>query len=387
MLALLYVLAAVALVVSTGALYLTLIPAFPATWVYYHYRVRKPAVWLLGAVGVLTVGWSTWRTGAFPLATLVPLLLLAAAIVLAYRFHQEVVFPAVDYPRMAEDPLRLPLRDDMQLAVIEYRGISKAYPLDYVIHHHVVNDRFGDATVALTYCAMCRSIIPFDVTDIGPLFVGSFKNANMIVADRRTKTFFQQATFDSIIGPLHPHTLTMIHYQILSWADVKRLDPLPRVINVTEKDFRPFELPVHGVWRRIVASEATPGLRRSDRDHRLPARTQVVGILEPTVHPTPVYVKNELLEHAVVKDEETGCYLVAANGTVNGFRAQADGHDIALAFGDDHLLHDRTSGTVWDLRGHRVRGELHADLTPIAVSDEYWFSWKYFHPDTQLIAL
>jgi hypothetical protein len=47
---------------------------------------------------------------------------------------------------------------------------------------------------------MCRSIIPFDVTDIGPLFVGSFKDANLIVADRKTKTFFQQATFESIIG-------------------------------------------------------------------------------------------------------------------------------------------------------------------------------------------
>lgn len=383
MLVLLYVLAVAALVVSTGALYLALVPAVPATWVYYHYLVRRPAVWSLFAAGVLIVGWATAREGELPLSTLLPLLLLGVAIVLTYRLHQEVVFPAVDYPLMADDPLRLPLRDDMQLAVIEYEGVSKAYPLDYVIHHHVVNDRFGDATIALTFCAMCRSIIPFVVTDIGPLFVGSFKNANMIVADRRTKTFFQQATFKSIIGPLHPHTLKMTHYQILAWADVMRLDPLPQVADVTEKDLRPFELPIHGIWRRIVASQATPGLRRSDGDRSVPARTRVVGILQPTVRPKPAYLRDELLRHRVVKNEQSGCYLVAVNGTVNGFQARVDGHGVVLSLSDDLLLHDRTSGTVWDLRGHRVRGELHASLAPIAISDEYWFSWKFFHPDTQ----
>lgn len=381
----LYLLAVVALVIGTGAIYLALIPVFPVAWLYYHYFVRKPAVWALFAAGVLTVGWATVRDGAFPLAALVPLLLLGAAIVLTYRIHQEAVFPAVDYPPMANDPLRLPIRDDMQLAVIVHQGVNKAYPLDYVIHHHVVNDRFGDAIIALTYCAMCRSIVPFVVTDIGPLFVGSFKNANMIVADRRTKTFFQQATFKSIIGPLHPHTLTMTYYQILSWADVKRLNPLPQVVDVTEKDLRPFELPIHGIWRRIVASQATPGMRRRDRDRSVPARTRVVGILQPTVHPTPAYLKDELLNHRVVKNEQSGCYLVAVNDTVNGFQARVDGHDVVLALSDDLLLHDRKSGTVWDLRGHRVRGDLHANLAPIAISDEYWFSWKFFHPDTQLI--
>jgi len=40
-----------------------------------------------------------------------------------------------------------------------------------------------------------------------------------IVADRRTKTFFQQATFNSIIGRLHPHALAMIPFQISGESD------------------------------------------------------------------------------------------------------------------------------------------------------------------------
>ena len=239
----LYLLTTIALLVSTAAIYMALIRPFPVQWLYYHYFIRKPIVWAILGGSLLWVTWLTVNTGSFRWEVAVPLALMVLAVVLTYRMHQERAFPAVDFPPMSDDPLQLPLTDDMQLAVIEYGGATKAYPLDYVIHHHIVNDRFGDYVVALTYCAMCRSIIPFDVTDIGPLFVGSFKNANMIVADRRTKTFFQQATFESLIGPLHPHTLTMIPFQILPWGEIKDLQVLPQVCRVTQDDFREFELP------------------------------------------------------------------------------------------------------------------------------------------------
>src|SRR5688572_2496957 len=196
----LYGFAILALLVGTGAVYMALIKPFPVQWLYYHYFLRKPLVWSILAGSLLWVAWRAADSGSMPWPTLAPLALVALAVVLTYRMHQESAFPAVDFPAMAEDPFRLPLTDDAQLAVVEYGGAAKAYPLNYVIHHHIVNDRFGDRIVALTYCAMCRSIIPFDVSDIGPLFVGSFKHANMIVADRRTKTFFQQGTFQSIIG-------------------------------------------------------------------------------------------------------------------------------------------------------------------------------------------
>jgi hypothetical protein len=67
-----------------------------------------------------------------------------------------------------------------------YLPLIKSLPVHYVIHHHIINDFFGGHLVSLTCCAMCRSIIPIDVTDIGPLFGASLKNANMIVADSLT---------------------------------------------------------------------------------------------------------------------------------------------------------------------------------------------------------
>ncbi len=386
-LSVLYLLAMIALLVGTAAVYMALIKRFPVQWLYHHYFLRKPLVWGIFGTSLLWESWGIFQAGAFRWGSSVPLGLMGLAILLTHRLHQETAFPAVDFPEASEDPLQLPLTDDMQLAIIEREGVTKAYPLDYVIHHHIVNDRFGDSTVALTYCAMCRSIIAFDVTEIGALFVGSFKNANMIVADRRTTTFFQQATGESIIGSLHPHKLTMIPYQILPWSEVKQLEPLPQVAHVTQEDLREFQLPIPGVWKKIMGSEATPGLPSKLRDTSFPARTHVIGITDPIAEPKVAYLKGEVVEQGIVKNEALDAYLVAHGETVNAFKGSVEGEAVDLVRNADGTLSDTRSETLWDARGDYQRGPITSDLEPIMISDEYWFSWKEFHPDSQLIRL
>src|SRR6186713_952548 len=119
----LYILAIVSLLVGTAAIYMALIKSFPVHWLYYHYFLRKPVVWSIFGGSLLWVAWLAVDTGSAPWSALTPLALMALAIVLTYRMHQETAFPAVDFPAMAEDPLRLPLEDDAQLAVIEQAGV------------------------------------------------------------------------------------------------------------------------------------------------------------------------------------------------------------------------------------------------------------------------
>ncbi len=376
-----------ALLVGTGAITMALIEPIPVSWLYAHFKWRKPLAVLLFAAAFLAVVRIVMATGTASLEAYVLLTVAGVSVVLAFRLHQEHVFDAVDFPEMAEDPLVLPLKEEMQLAVISVEGITKAYPLDYVIHHHIVNDRFGERLVSLTYCAMCRTIIPFDVTGIGPLFVGSFKQANMIVADRGTRTWFQQASFESIIGPLHPCSLEMLPFQILSWSDVRKLKEMPQVARVTEKDLRRFELPVPGVWRKILASENTPGLAKGKRDSSFPARTRVIGVRDGVAGSSIVYLKDEVLKRGIVHHEEPGFCLVARGDTVNAFRSRLQGQELRLELDAAGTLRDADSNTLWDPRGAWISGALEQRLEPVAVSDEYWFSWKFFHPGSRVIRL
>lgn len=381
-----YGIALIALAIGTAAIYIALIERFPVSWLYYHYFIRKPINW------TLLIGLISWtliiyeRAGEFPFWSLVPILLTGLAVILTYKMHQEVAFKAVDFPELTTDPSSLPIEEDMEIAVIEYDGETKCYPLDYVIHHHIINDKFNSKTVSLTYCAMCRSIIPFDVTDIGPLFVASFKNANMVVADRRTKTFFQQATFKSIIGKLHPTELTMIPFQILSWAEVKKSIPKPQVVNVNEKDFREFQLPIPGVWKKIMASESTPGLSEKNRDKSFPARTHVIGIIDDSIEERIVYLKKEVLAKKVVVNQENDFFLIGMDHTVNAFRKTLNHSNLNISIEKSEII-DSNSETRWDIRGKYISGSLNGNLEPIAITDEYWFSWKKFHEDSKLIRL
>lgn len=381
-----YILAFMALAIGTAAIYMALIEKFPVKWLYYHYFIRKPINW---SIFLVLLAWTSiifLEQNQLPTWTIAPVILSGFALILTYKMHQEIAFKAVEYPELTNDIESLPIKDEMEIAVIEYEGITKCYPLDYVIHHHIVNDSFGSKIVALTYCAMCRSIIPFDVTEIGPLFVGSFKNANMIVADRKTKTFFQQATFQSIIGKLHPSELTMIPFQILTWADVKKNIENPEVVKVSDFDFREFQLPIPGIWKKIVASENTPGLSAKNRDQSFPSRTPVIGIIDPSIQKSIVYLKKEVLNRKIVINKEDGYFLIGSESTVNVFKNSIGDSELEVSFNNDHII-DLKSETVWNKRGKHISGLLKEDLRPVAFSDEYWFSWKRFHEQTELIRL
>ncbi|MCB1360873.1 MAG: hypothetical protein KDJ96_07180, partial [Rhodobacteraceae bacterium] len=89
-----YLLAIIALLVGTAAIYMALIAAFPVSWLYYHLFLRKPLVW---AILLGTLAWAAVQP-VFPWPLLGPLGLMVLAVVLTYRMHQSVAFRAIDFP-------------------------------------------------------------------------------------------------------------------------------------------------------------------------------------------------------------------------------------------------------------------------------------------------
>ena len=227
---------------------------------------------------------------------------------------------------------------------------------------------------------MCRSIIPFDVTGVGPLFVASFKNANMIVADKKTGTFFQQATFNSIIGKLHPNSLNMIPFQVLPWKTIKNLKSNPQVAVINENDLRPFKLPMPGVWKKVMSSELTPGL--SNIDKTFPSKTHIIGIMDSSISESVFYLKSEILQQTIVKNEKLNFTLIPIRNTIIGFKTK----NIDLII-KENQIEDTNTKTYWDITGKHLNGSIKKDLEKIAISDEYWFSWKKFHPKSKLLRL
>ena len=89
----------------------------------------------------------------------------------------------------------------------------------------------------------------------------------------------------------------------------------------------------------------------------------------------------------MVKNDVNGLFLVARDKAVNAFRAIVGGSSIDLELGEGTDLKDRTTGTIWDVRGKHKSGPIQSDLEIVMISDEYWYSWKLFHPRSQLIRI
>ena len=77
------------------------------------------------------------------------------------------------------------------------RQAPRAYPLRYMTWHEIVNDYVGDIPFTVTFCPLCNSAIVFDrrvqgqVLDFG--VTGQLRNSDMVMYDRQTFTWWQQA--------------------------------------------------------------------------------------------------------------------------------------------------------------------------------------------------
>lgn len=81
---------------------------------------------------------------------------------------------------------------------------SRAYPLRYLMFHEIANDTIGSVPVAVTYCPLCNSAVVFDRRVGGQVLEfgvsGMLRNSDMVMYDRQSESWWQQATGEGIVG-------------------------------------------------------------------------------------------------------------------------------------------------------------------------------------------
>ena len=97
---------------------------------------------------------------------------------------------------------------------IEINGKARAYPLAIMIQHEVANDVAGGVPVVVTFCPLCNTAIAFDRRVAGRELTfgtsGTVRNADLVMWDRQTETWWQQITGDAVIGELTGYRLSFI---------------------------------------------------------------------------------------------------------------------------------------------------------------------------------
>ncbi len=133
--------------------------------------------------------------------------------------------PAIDHPRFV--PLaQATLLDREPVIGLEINGDARAYPLAILIWHEIVNDTVGGVPVAVTFCPLCNTAIVFDrrvdgkTLDFGT--TGLLRFSDLVMYDRATESFWQQATGEAIVGAMTGRRLRQLPARLESWAEFKR---------------------------------------------------------------------------------------------------------------------------------------------------------------------
>ena len=311
--------------------------------------------------------------------------------------------PAIDRPRFVSgDDADEWLGPTEPVLIVENDGIVKVYPFQILIWHEIVNDDVGGRPLSITFCPLCNTALVFErrvgerVLDFGT--TGRLRFSDLVMYDRQTETWWQQASGEAIVGALVGTRLEFFPANTLSWEKARSLHPRIRVLSRdTGYDRRYGQNPYAG-----YDSQSGPigPFFNAQVDRRFPAMERVVGLDIGEGWAAPF---SELSEARVINAEFAGTDFVVfwtpgASSALDE-RLIAEGRDIGQSAVYERTLGDRTltferdgerfrdreTESTWDLAGRAVAGPLEGErLAPIPYGNHFWFAWAVFKPNTEV---
>ena len=311
--------------------------------------------------------------------------------------------PSIDDPSfVSPSQAQAWLADNEPVIALDIDGQARAYPLQILTWHEIVNDTVGDVPVAVTFCPLCNSAITFDRRLEGAVYEfgtsGLLRNSDLVMYDRTTESLWQQFTGEGIVGDLAGKTLTFLPSSIVSFADFQEAFPEGVVLSRDTGFNRRYGQNPYVGYDDIGSS---PFLFRGQIDGRLAAVERVVTVSLEDEGVDVAYPVTVLSEVGVINDSQAGRDLVVfhTDGTTSALDARniAESEDVGatgvfdpnldgqtLTFVQEgDLIMDEQTGSTWNVLGQAVDGPLAGQqLTPIVHGDHFWFSWAAFKPDT-----
>ena len=287
---------------------------------------------------------------------------------------------------------------------------ARGYPLSILIWHEIVNDTINGQPVAVTFCPLCNTAIAYG-RQLGERTLdfavsGLLRNSDLVMYDRNTETLWQQSTGRAIIGNLVGARLEWVPATIVSFGQFREAFPDGLVMSEDTGWFREYG---QNPYVNYDSPAHQPFLYYGQLDDRLPPKIRVVSIETPggETYAYPRDLVQELRVFYDTYDGTTRAVIFWTPGTVSALDRGmiADSEDIGATAVFDRELDGRLlsfepnpedesgqtfidleTGSVWDIFGRAVSGELAGtELRPVVASEHFWFAWWAFHPETEIV--
>lgn len=294
------------------------------------------------------------------------------------------------------------LKDREPVVAVQRQGVAKAYPLQVLIWHEIVNDTIGNEPITVTFCPLCNSAIAFKrklgsmVLDFGT--TGRLRKSDLVMWDRQTESWWQQFTGEAIIGSLAGKQLELVPASIVSYAAFKHTFPQGTVLSKETGLHRDYGRNPYTGYDDI---DSSPFLYRGPTDPRLRPMERVVAITLGKVdkaYPYRVLAKQQVVYDTVGSQKIVVLYNPGTasaldksdiaqsrdTGATGVFIPQVGNQSLTLDAKGDHFV-DRETQTTWNILGKGIAGPLAGrHLPPVVHGDHFAFAWLAFKPKTQI---
>ena len=284
-------------------------------------------------------------------------------------------------------------------------GDARAYPIQIMTWHEIVNDTVGGVPVSVSFCPLCNSALVYNrdagngrIYDFGTS--GRLFNSSLVMYDRQTESLWTHFNGQAVHGELAGTELELLPVQTTSWENFLRQNPEGIVLTRDTGFDRSYGNNPYVGYDDV---NSNPFLLDIAPDGQLPPKQRVValtrgddsvaivtdfvseqGVVTADIAGTPITV---WLQSGVSSALQT--QIIANGGDVGAtgvFVPEADGQALTFSRTADELFTDAETGSIWDIDGVATEGPLAGTrLEQVEALDTFWFSIAAFEPDTRII--
>jgi hypothetical protein len=250
---------------------------------------------------------------------------------------------------------------------LEISNSARAYPLQILIWHEIVNDELGGIPIAVTFCPLCNTTVVFDrrldgrVLDFGT--TGNLRNSDLVMYDRQTESWWQQFGGEAIVGELTGKRLAQLPARIVAWREFRQRHPHGEVLSRDTGHDRPYGQNPYTGYDDVDSTPFFPVANLED--DRLSPKERVV------------YLEHRDAAVAV------SFSLLSVRGTLE---VEVGGELFELEFvpGAQSALDDASIVDSREVGSTTVRSVATGDAVPF--DTPFWFAVAAFRPDVEVIA-
>lgn len=256
--------------------------------------------------------------------------------------------PAIDRPRFLPAAEATFLAAEDRVLGVNVMDQAKAYPIEILNWHEIVNDESAGQHFVVTYCPLCGTGMVF-AANVGKQALkfgvsGLLYNSDVLLYDRNTESLWSQLLARAVTGPLKGTTLPQLPAKHTSWEAWQNEYPDTLVLS---RDTG---------FRRNYGRSPYRGYARSARLY-----FDVANTAPRDYHPKALVL-------GVAIDDAYKAY------PFEELRAAGE-RRLADRVGNQDLV------VVWHEKALSAHAEA-PDGTELPATVSYWFAWFAFYPET-----